>query len=346
DTPEHLQQELTLQVALGVPLIATKGEASLEVEKAYTRARELCQRVGQTPQLFPTLYGLWGFYFVRGELAPTRGLGGQLLALAQREQDPALLLVAHFALGFTLYHLGEFAPAREHCEQALALYDPQRRGASVFHPGVSSLSLAALVLWHLGYPDQALKRSREALTLAQELSQPFSLVYALFYAARFHQPRREGQAVKERAETVLTLATERGFPHWLSYGTILRGWALAEQGEGEEGIAQMRQGLAGQSTFRTRLDRPYFLALLAEAYGKVGQVEEGLTVLAEALAAVDKNGERLWEAELYRLKGQLTLQSKVQGPKSQVEKEAEECFLKAVKIARQQQAKSLELRAV
>ncbi|HJY79885.1 MAG TPA: adenylate/guanylate cyclase domain-containing protein [Candidatus Binatia bacterium] len=358
DTPERAQREITLQTTLALALMATQGQAAPEVERAYTRARELCQQLGQTPQLFPTLSGLCGFYLVRGELPTTRELGERLLSLAQCEQDPALLLRAHGVLGFTLYYLGEFASAREHSEQAIALYDSQQHYFSAFNPGVVALSCAALALWHLGYPDQALKRSQEALTLAQELSHPFSLVYALGYAARFHQLRQEGQAVKERIEAALTLATEQGFPSLIVFVTSLKGWVLAEQGRVEEGITQMRQSIAARQAARAGLDRPYSLALLAEAYGKGGQAEEGLTALAEALAQVDKNGERYYEAELYRLKGQLTLQQfQVSGSKFQAQSspasgvrrpvsEAEECFNKAVEIARKQQAKSLELRAV
>ena len=172
---------------------------------------------------------------------------------------------------------------------------------------MTCLSYAALGLWYLGYPDQALKRSHEALTLAQELSHPFSLAFALVMAAMLHQLRREGQAAQERAEAAMALSTEQGFAHWLADGTILRGWALAEQGQREEGITQMRQGLAALRAIGSEIERPSFLALLAEAYGKEGQAEEGLAVLAEALAMVDKSGERFYEAELYRLRGELTL---------------------------------------
>jgi predicted ATPase len=203
-----------------------------------------------------------------------------------------------------------------------------------------------MVLWCLGYPDQALERSDVALALAQELSHPFSRAWALCFTARFHQFRWERQVTQERAEAAITLSTEQEFPLWVALGTILQGWALFEQGKNEAGIVQMRQGLAAYRNTGMEWDRPYFLALLAEAYGKAGQVEEGLAVLAEALATVDKSEERRWEAELYRLKGMLTLQSKVQGPKSYVEKEAEECFHTAIEIARRQSAKSLELRAV
>ena len=195
-------------------------------------------------------------------------------------------------------------------------------------------------MWLLGYPDQALESIREALTLAQELTHPFSLALALVHAALVHQFRREVQAVKERAEELIALSSEQGFPHWLAYGTILRGWTLTAQGEGTEGIARMRQGLVARRATRSELHRPRLLSMLAEAYGEEGQPEEGLTVLVEALAIVDNTGERYWEAELHRRKGELLLilQRQKVG-------EAEECFQKALDIARHQQAKSLELRA-
>ena len=223
-------------------------------------------------------------------------------------------------------------------------------------PGVFGLSCAALVLWHLGYPDQALQKSEAARTLAQELSHPFSLAAARVLAALLHQLRRERPLTQEWAEAAITLAREQGFPGWLGQGTVLQGWALAEQGQVEEGITQIRQGLATYQAIGAGIFQSYYLALLAEAYGKAGQAEEGLAALAEALTVVDKTGERFYEAELYRLKGELTLQqeskvkskSKVQSPQSAVpnpQAEAEACFLKAIEIARKQQAKSLELRA-
>jgi predicted ATPase len=362
DTPERIQQELTLQITLGAPLVATKGMAAPEVGAVYNRARELCQRVGKTPQLSPVLFALHRFYAVRAELQAAREIAEQHLKLAQSIQDPALLLSAHLALGAAWLWLGEFVPAREHLEQGIASYDPQQHRSLAFlygeNPGVTCFFFAAWALWHLGSPDQALKSSDDALTLARELSHPHSLAEALLFAAMLHQFRREMQTAQERAEAVITLSTEQGFPLWLALGTILRGWVLTEQGQGEEGITQMRQGLAAHRATGAELWRSYHLALLAEAYGKTGQVEEGLTALAEALAVIDKNGERHYEAELYRLKGELTLQKlsvassqlSVTNPQSltpnpQAEAEAEACFLKAIEIARQQQAKSLELRA-
>jgi len=339
-----------LQVTLGMLLQITRGFSSPEVQATYTRARELCQEVGETRQLFSVLLGLRGFHQVRGEFLTARKLGEQLLGLAQREQDPALLVEAYWALGFTLFHLGELGAAQAHLKQGLALYDAQRHHSLGLlygiELGVFGLSYAAVVLWHLGYPDQAFQKSAAALTLGQERSHPYHLAAARVYAAMTHQLRRDRPLTHEWAEAGIILAREQGFPQWLAGGAVLQGWVRAEQGQSEEGITQIRQGLATYQAIGADQLKSYFLALLAEAYGKAGQAEDGLAALAEALTVVDKSGERFYEAEVYRLKGALTLQqSKVQGPKSKVE-EAEECFHKAVEIARNQQAKSLELRAV
>src|SRR5262249_53828785 len=213
----------------------------------------------------------------------------------------------------------------------------------------SCLTYAAWTLCYLGYPDQGLQRSQEAVDLASRLSHPFSLALALGCVAAFHCLRREEQLVRERAEAAISLSIEQGFPYWLAGGMILRGRALAEQGQGEVGIAQMHQGLAAWQAMGGGFARPWFLALLAEAYGKWGKVEEGLSVLTEALGQVDRTGERYYEAELYRLKGELSLQSTVHSPQSEVttpQSEAEGYFHKAIEVARRQSAKSLELRAV
>ncbi len=352
DTPGRTQHELALQIALGVSLMATKGFAAPETGAVYRRARELCQHVGETPQLFPVLWGLWAFYVVRAELQTALELGEQCLGLARNAQDPALLVEAHYALGATLAHLGEGLRAREHFEQVITLYDPQHhRSLAFLYGGLDPEVLgrgyaAAWVLWFLGYPDQALTQSHAALTSAQRLAHPFSLVWALILAALLHLHRREGPLAQERAEAAIRLASEQGFVHEFAVGTLMRGGALVEQGQVEEGIAQTRQGLDAHRATGAESSGPTSLVRLAAAYGKVGQREEGLSVLTEALAVVDTTGERVYEAELYRIKGSLTLQqeSKEQGAGSG-EQEAEGYFLKAIYIARQQQAKSLELRA-
>ena len=345
DTPERTQQELWLQLALAGPLITTKGYAAPEVERVYTRALELCRQLGETPLLFWALLGLQVVYFVRAELKTARELAEQLLSLAQNVHNPVFLVQAHMILGKTLCHLGEFAQARGHLEEGIALYDPQQcRSVFVLNdPKVTCLSHAAFALWFLGYPDQAQQRSHDALTLAYELSHPYSLGYALSGSATVHQLRREVRPVQEQ-RALITLATEQGFPLYLAQERIRQGWALAVQGQIEEGISQIRQGLDACRAMGQELWRPSILALLAEAYGKGEQVEEGLTVLAEALAAVNSSEERMYEAELWRLRGELTLQASAQSTESRAQ-EAEGYFLKAIDIARQQQAKSWELRA-
>jgi predicted ATPase len=354
DTPERDQHELTLQTTLGPALMATKGYAASEVEKTYTRARDLCQHVGETPQLWPVLFGLWAFHRAGGQHQTARELAEQHLHLAQTLHDPAPRLEAHLTLADSCLCLGEFVLARAHAEQGIGLYDPQHHRALAFRYGqdirAHGLVKAALVLWYLGYVDQARTTMEEALALAQELSHPNTSAMVLDHAAFLHQLRREEHATQERAEAVIALCNEHGFLLWLAQGTILWGWALAEQGQGEEGIKQIHQGLATCRARGNEGDLGYFLALLAKAYQKVGQREEGLNVVAEALTVIDRTGEHQHEAELHRLKGELLLAqegSRLQavGCREKTE-EAQECFWKAIEFAREQQAKSLELRAV
>src|SRR5262245_47158168 len=327
--------------------MATMGYASPDARTAYARARELCEQMGDISQLFPVLYGLFLVYLGAGEHKTAHGLAAQLLSLAHRQQASTFLLLAHRALGQVLFYLGEPAEARAHVEQGIALYDPQKHNPQVSgvatDSGVVCRGFAAWVLWYLGYPDQALKRIHEALTLARELSHPHSLAFALCFAAELHQRRRDRQAAQEQAEALITLSTEQGLSFWLASGPVLWGWARSEQGHGEEGIAQLRQGIAGVRATGAEVVTPHWLALLAEAYGRDGQNGEGLKIVGEALAIVDKNEEHYYEAELYRLKGELLLAHEGHQGKT---KEVEQCFLQALAVARRQQAKSLELRAV
>jgi predicted ATPase len=339
DTLEHRQQELDLQITLGSVLAATKGLAAPETGQAYTRARALCQQVGETPQLSPVLGGLVRFYIERGEYQSARELGEQLLSLAQRASEPAGLAHARITLGNALTFLKEWDAARTHLEQGVAFYNAQQHRSQGFlaatHEGVFGLSRLAQVLWYLGYPDQALQRSHEGLTLARELAHPASVATALFFAAEVHKYRREGQRTYEQAEAALGLAREHGFALREAQAMILRGWALVEHGQGEAGIVQMRQGHAARhATGSERGGR----IRLAEAYGRVGQIEEGLQVVAETLARSDNSGGE--EAELYRLKGELLLTRSFEH-----HVEAESCFRQALDIARRQEAKALELRA-
>ena len=353
EIPERTQQELLLLTTLGPALVATKGYAAPEVEKDYSRARELCQQVGETPQLFQVLMGLRGFYLARAAFQTARELGEQLLGLAQRQPDPALLIEAHAELGSTLSFMGEFVPALEHLEQGITGYESQQHRSLIplfgLDPGVACRVNASYLLWLLGYPDQALNRIQDALTLARKLAHPYSLALALTRAAWLHQLRREVTLTRERAEELVAFATEQGFSLLLAMGTTWRGWALSEQRQAEEGVTQMRQGLDGSRATGMEVQRPYYLALLAEGCEKAGQPEEKSALVTEALALVKQTGECLYEAELHRLRGEVLLtpenqKPKVKGQKSEVE-DAEECFHKAIEVARQQSAKSLELRA-
>jgi class 3 adenylate cyclase/predicted ATPase len=344
DTPERAQRELDLQIALGLALIATKGQAAPEVGHVYNRARELCQQAREASQLFRVLWGLWHFHVVGAELQTVQTLSEELLTLAQHIQNPMYLLGAHWALGGALFCLGEFTPAREQWEQGFALYNPQQHHANAalygFDLGVFCLCWAPHALWHLGYPDQALAMSREALDLAQKLSHPFSLAVALNYTAMLHQFRREPRAVHEQAEAAIALCTEQRFAYYLAWGTTMQGWAQVAQSQDEEGLAQMRHGLAALRATGASLRLPYYLVLLAEACGQTGQAVEGLTLLAEALAQAHKAGESWTEAELHRLKGDLLL---ALSPDKHAE--AEGCLHQALAVARRQRAKALELRA-
>ena len=331
---------------MSTSLIATKGYIAPEVEAASRRAYELCQQVGETPQLFSAVGRLQSLYLNRAELKTARELAEQLLRLAQETGKPRSLLWAHYALGFTLTRQGEFSAARAHLEQSIALYDPQRHRLSDFvqDPRVTGLALLAHDLLLLGYPDQALQRSQEALTLARQLAHPYSLAWVLDSVAGIRRRQGEPQAAQALTEEFIALTRKQDFTHMLTMQVFQQGWDLVERGRGEEGIAQMRQGLAALQTTRDVFARLGGLWMLAEAYGEVGQPEEGLNVLGEAMALLNKTEARDEAADLYWLQGELLLQSKAQDPKA--EEEAEACLHKAIEIARQQQAKLLELQAV
>jgi class 3 adenylate cyclase/predicted ATPase len=311
ETPAHTQQALTLWLALGAELLMTKGQAAPEVEHAYTQARALCQQVGETPELVPVLFGLWRYYLVRPQLHTTRELGETLLRLAQRTDAPALAVIAHSALGATGLFLGALPAARQHLEDGIALYTPDQRRAPVFQigqdPGVACRAYAARALWLLGYPDQALARVHDALTLAHELSHSYSLAFARCMAAYVSQFCRDVPAVHEQAEAAVILSTAQGFPQWAALGTIFRGWSLAMQGRGEAGIAQISQGTAACRTTGAALHVPYYCTLRADVAAHLGHTTDGLQALAEAHTLVEQHEERWWEAEIARLRGFLLL---------------------------------------
>jgi predicted ATPase len=351
DTPERSQDELHLQLALGPALRAAKGQAAPEIGQVYARAHTLCQQVGDVPQLFAVTRGLWGFRLTCGEFQASLALADQLLHLAQRLGDARRLLRAYYTLGTSLFYMGELASALAHYEQGIALHATQeRRGLATLEgqdAGISCRAYAAHALCLLGYLDQTLQRSRETRILARELEHPFSLAFTLNQAARVHQYRREVQETQELAETLITLATTHGLAQWDATGKLLRGWGLAEQGYGEEGMIQMCQGMAAYRATGSQLGLPHYLSLLAEVYIKLGQREEARHTLAEALSVVHKTGGRYCEAELYWLHGELLLwPSRGTGLQfAPPQEEAEARLREALGSASRQGAKLVELRA-
>ena len=324
--------------------MATKGAGASEVGQTYMRAWQLCQHLEDPYQLFSVLHGLLYYYNARGEQQRAHALGEQLLTLAQQAQHSRMLVAAHMALGRIWFHLGVIASAHTHLTQGISLYDTHHhRGVGFLHgqdSGVACRSYAAWTLWSLGYPDQGKVRNDEAIILAQQVAHSFSLGHALSRSAVFHQLRQEVQAAQEHAEATISLATEQGFPFLMAVGSLLNGWALAHQGQAQEGIEQIHQGLRAHRATGSVLNQSYFLALLTEAHGSIEEPEAGLTVLTEALALVDTTGERWYEAELHRLKGAFLLQQS-----SDDQAETETCFQHAIRIAQSQHAKSWELRA-
>jgi predicted ATPase len=321
-----------------------KGHAAPEVEHAYTQARALCQQVGETPELVPVLFGLWRSYIGRSQLRTAREIGETLLRLAQRAHDPAFAVIAHHTLGWTWFCLGALPAARQHAEEGIVRYTPDQHQALVFRmgqdPGVACRATAALTFWLLGYPDQALVRLHEALAWAHELSHPFSLAWARCLAAWVSQFRRDVPAVHEHAEAAVMLSTEQGFPLWAAMGTILRGWALAMQGQGEEGMAQLREGITAHQAAGSSQHVAYYYTMLADVSIHLGYPEDGLQGLAEAHTMVEQQEARWGEAEICRLRGVLLLRQT-----GTPQAEAETWVQQALDVARRQEATSLELRA-
>jgi TOMM system kinase/cyclase fusion protein len=346
DTSERAEQEMALQLMLGTAWIAIRGYSAPEVEHAFTRARELSGVLGEAHKAFPALWGLWAYYVVRADFKTAQELGQEMLALAESRNDAELLLEVQPVLVHNYFWTGDFETARAHAEQGISLYDMKRHRAHAVaygqDPGVVCLSYLSWILWLLGYPDQALARSREAIRLATDswLGHAYSLGYALAFAAFFHHFRQEPEAARERAEAAIALAAEHGFPIWLADGDMIRGWALAAQGQAEEGMVQLQRGLDAWEMAGAKLCRTQQLALLAESLGRSGRTQEGLDAIADSLAMARETGESHFLPELHRLRGTLLLS--LDGSNAE---QAEACFRQALESARGGGAKSWELRA-
>jgi predicted ATPase len=343
ETPHRIQQELELLNSLGLALIAARGYTAPEVEETYRRARALCHRAEHVHHQSSTMLGLWKSAFTRVNLDEARRLADECMNMAQQKQDPAFLLTAHLTSGLTRFSLGEFVAARDHLEQARRYYDPVEYGTDAFvygeDPGVVCLTYYAFTLWLLGYQTQARQYSEEALALARKLDHPFTLAFALNLNAGLSELCRETAILLARAEELIALAEEQGFPFWRDCGLIQKGSAMIELGNIAAGVALVDQGVEKLQAAGAEIGKTGGMAQRAFVYGKMGLVEEGLKMIAEARALVERGGERQDAAENLRIKGELLLRAVPD------EQQAEAFFQQALGLARRQQAKSWELRA-
>jgi class 3 adenylate cyclase/predicted ATPase len=339
-----VRQEIRVQNALGVVLSAARGFVP-EVLEAHQRARELCRQATDPEQLSRAIYGVWLFTQRQGKFKPSVGLARELLAMVEQEQDSGLVLEAHHAMWTTGWHCGELETGRLHTELGLQLYRADQHhhlaGAYGGHDaGVCCRYASAMVALLQGYPDRAVRRARESLDLARQLRHPFSHTLALEFLPFVHAFRREPASVEEHVRSLLEISVEQRFPLRAAGGQLHQGWLLLTSGDAEQAIAQIGSGLAASEVLGSRMRHSYFLALLAEAYLCAGRHDESLATVDQTLRFVRESGERWWEPEVHRLRGEVLL---ARGGRHRTA--AEQCFQHAIRIARKQTARSLELRA-
>jgi len=348
ESPERTRLLLSMLIALGAPLIATKGYAAPEVRECFDRARDLCRSVGATPELFHVLWGLAAFYLIRADLATARDLAQQCLAQAQDEDDEDRLLEAHSWLGTILFYVADMEAARRHFEAALALYDAQRHSLHAVRYGLDPAILCMVHLmwmkWLGGRTREALALEEETLSLARRIGHPLSLVHALNFAGVHHRFRSEAPATLRIVEEEIAISQEHHFPHYLAYATILGGWVRAARGDASRGVAQILEGLAARRATGAELARPHFLTLLAESYRADGSPAEALAALQEAQKVIESTEERWWEPEVCRLKAELLFESS-SGTGTDAHGTAGALLHRALRLAEDSASSALTLRA-
>jgi len=351
ETPARLEEELALRMAIAAPLIATKGYAALEVEGAYRAARDLCHRLDRPADLFPALRGLWNCYSVRGALQPAYDLAEQLVGLADAEEErPLWRALSRRAIGTSLISRGDFITALRHLEEGIGFSDAVEdvgTGASGLalygeHPGIVCRLYLGWVLWFLGFSDQGLAQADKGLAMARLQAHAHMLAFALDRRAVVHLFRREHCAALRHAEETIAVATEQGLPQWRAAGLMCRGFARAGLGQAAEGIADLRTGLAAYHATGGQLGNSWWLGFLAAAHAGAGQIEEALVALDAAMEWVTSAGEQIYEAELYRLRGEVLL---AQSDNAASATNGEPWLRKALACAGKQSARSLQIRA-
>ena len=345
DSSEHDHQKLNLLLALGIAWQGTLGAQPDEVKNAYIEALELCKRVGNTTQMVQVLGGLVVLYYVRGEHRRALEFASEGLALAEKADEPLLMLLCHWYLGFINFCFGNFVGAHKHLKHVLDFYDPDQHHRSLVYlrgsdAGLGAMAYEACCLWCLGYPEKALNLSKKTLSLAHELGHPFTLADVLCFAGcLFHEMRRDVNSLEASADELMRISQERNLAGWFATGARYRGAALVLQGKKQEGVKHTREGIDAMKSENIWIYSSGTLAAITELYAKTGDLEEALNTLDEAFAFVEKTDERYWESELYRLKGEMLFNQEKYA-------DAEANFNKAIKISRRQSTKSLELRAV
>jgi tetratricopeptide (TPR) repeat protein len=343
DSPERTGLELTLQLGLAAPLSAMKGWAEPEVLMACSRARKLCELMGETPQLSQALWFLTTYYGIQAEYETAIDLGKKALISAERNQAPLSIAIARWNLAWLLTNVGDFSKARDHAEHVIAFYDRKRHGTLGFSysldPGVACLGFAAWASWFMGYPDESLKYLQKAIALARDLDHPISLAHALYLSAVPHLLRWDRRAFEGNVDELVRLSTKEGLVVYQAIGTFYRGYIESKSAKSREGIAKMQQAMIAMESIGVRSTFAAKFAMRADAHRYLGEADEGLKMIAEAQIFMQKKSEYLWEAEIHRLKGALLLM------KSESEAKAEDCFRQAIELAQKQQAKSWELRA-
>lgn len=351
ETGDSVQQEVTLQIARGASFMATGGWGMPEVEQAYARAQALCQRLGDTPQLFPAVWGLWLFRWGRSELAVAETLAERLLVQAERTGVVPLRLQGHHALWATRFVQGAPAAALEHARRGIALYEPGLHAglAAVYgshDAGMCARWFGTWALELLGEREESLTMGRDSLELGVRLRHPFSETAALVFGAFAHCTRGDVDTVREQAGRGITLAQEQGLGLFRTWAATMLGWTLAATGRTDEGIVEMRRAMAAARASGSYQLQTFFLALLADGLLRTGEAAEALAVVTEALGLAARTGERFYEAELYRLEGELrrTRHASDHGASTPA-RTPEACFEAALEVARHQGARALERRA-
>lgn len=343
--PERDRTELRFQLALAGRLIATEGYGAERVERVYTRASELCRILGDEAGALKVQLGLEGYHFMRADFEKAHEFARQAAAMVARSPDPVRRLQSQWAIGNILFHQGDGEPALQYWDTCLAEYDRKHhRPGAVQDPGVICLCYSAWLKWQLGYPDQAAERARKVVTLATELNHPFSMGEAYGFSTAVHHFRGESRIALEKAERAIEICEEGGFAVWLAHARLMHGRIVADLGDPDAGIEEMRQAYDKWTATGAVVTRPFYLALQAEGLALAGRVDDALAALELAFDIVRKYGERYHEAEVRRLMGELILQSTgLQGRNR--DDEAERWFLGARDFARSRNFRGMELRS-